>query len=104
MENQAAPEKENSAGVLYLAFELSRKKWKLGFSDGKAPQIRQVTIGAGDLEACRKEIEKAKQRLGLNESDGVRSRYEAGWEGFWFHRAMEHIGEYTTVPDASSIQ
>ena len=34
MENQAALEKENSAGVLYLAFELSRKKWKLGFSDG----------------------------------------------------------------------
>ena len=60
MENQAALEKENTAGVLYLAFELSRKKWKLGFSDGKVPQIRQVTIQAGDLEVCRKEIQKAK--------------------------------------------
>ena len=104
MENQAAPEKENSAGVLYLAFELSRKKWKLGFSDGKAPQIRQVTIGAGDLEACRKEIEKAKQRLGLSESVEVRSCYEAGREGFWLHRAMEQIGVDNMVVDASSIE
>src|SRR3989475_6817491 len=104
MENQAALEKENSAGVLYLAFELSRKKWKLGFSDGKAPQIRQVTIGAGDLETCRKEIQKAKQRLGLNESVGVRSCYEAGREGFWLHRAMEQIGVDNMVVDASSIE
>src|SRR2546422_11715244 len=104
MENQAAPEKENSAGVLYLAFELSRKKWKLGFSDGKAPQIRQVTIGAGDLEACREGIEKAKQPLGLNESVGVRSCYEAGRGGFWVHRAMEQIGGDNMVVDGSSIE
>jgi hypothetical protein len=43
MENQVALEKENNAGVLYLAFELSHKRWKLGFSDGRAPQVRQVT-------------------------------------------------------------
>jgi hypothetical protein len=43
MKDQAAPERENSAGkaALYLAFELSRKKWKLGFSDGKVRQIRR---------------------------------------------------------------
>jgi len=104
MENQAALEKENTAGVLYLAFELSRKKWKLGFSDGKVPQIRQVTIQAGDLEVCRKEIQKAKQRFGLNESDGVRSCYEAGREGFWLHRALEPMGIHNMVVDASSIE
>ena len=56
MENQVALEKENSAGVVYLAFELSHKRWKLGFSDGKAPQIREVSIDAADLEALRQEI------------------------------------------------
>jgi transposase len=104
MENQVALEKENTAGVLYLAFELSRKKWKLGFSDGKTPQVRQVSIEAGDLEACRKEIQKAKQRFGLPESATVRSCYEAGREGFWLHRALEQRGIDNMVVDASSIE
>lgn len=104
MENQVAREQENNAGILYLAFELSCKKWKLGFSDGKGPQVRQVTISAGDLEACRREILKAKRRFGLDESAAVRSCYEAGREGFWVHRALEQVGIENIVVDASSIE
>ena len=106
MKDQAAPERENNAGkpALYLAFELSRKKWKLGFSDGKVPLIRRVTIEAGDLEACRKEIQKARQRFGLEDSVAVRSCYEAGREGFWLHRALEQMGIENMVVDASSIE
>jgi len=106
MKDQAAPEGENNAGkpALYLAFELSRKKWKLGFSDGKVPLIRRVTIEAGDLEACRKEIQKARQRFGLDDSVAVRSCYEAGREGFWLHRALEQMGIENMVVDASSIE
>jgi len=104
MENQAVPSKENNAEVLSLAFELSRKKWKLGFSDGQQPQIRQVTIDSGDLEGCRKEIEKAKQRFGMKESAVVRSCYEAGREGFWLHRALTEMGIENIVVDASSIE
>jgi transposase len=104
MENQAVLEKENNAGDLYLAFELSHKKWKLGFSDGKGPQVRQVTIESGDLEACRHEIEKAKRRFGLDELAAVRSCYEAGREGFWLHRALEAKGIENMVVDASSIE
>jgi len=104
MENQVALEKENNAGVLYLAFELSHKKWKLGFSDGKGPQVRQVTIESGDLEGCRQEIQKAKRRFGLDETAVVRSCYEAGREGFWLHRALEAMGIENMVVDASSIE
>ena len=104
MENQVAPSKENNAEVLYLAFELSHKKWKLGFNDGKAPQVRQVTIDCGDLERCRQEILKAKRRFGLDESATVRSCYEAGREGFWLHRALEALGIENMVVDASSIE
>jgi transposase len=104
MENQVALERENSAEALYLAFELSRKKWKLGFSDGKTAQIRQVTVNAGDLEASREGIEKAKQRFGLKGSVSVRSCYEAGREGFWLHRALTEIGIENIVVDASSIE
>jgi transposase len=104
MENQVALERENSAEVLNLAFELSRKKWKLGFSDGKTPQIREISVEARDLEAVGKEIEKAKRRFGLRESARVRSCYEAGREGFWLHRALEQMGIENMVVDASSIE
>jgi transposase len=104
MENQVALEKEHNAGVLYLAFELSHKKWRLGFSDGKARQIRQVSIGASDLRACQQEIQRAKRRFGLDESALVRSCYEAGREGFWLHRALASMGIENRVVDASSIE
>jgi transposase len=104
MENQAAQETENNAGMVYLAFELSHKKWKLGFSEGKAPQIREVNIKAGDLEGLRKEIGKAKQRFGLKEIAGVRSCYEAGREGFWLDRALKQVGIDNMVVDAASIE
>jgi len=104
MENQAVPGNENNAEHLYLAIELSRKEWKLGFSDGSKPQIRKVTIEAGDLERLGKEIEKAKKRLGLKESAKVRSCYEAGREGFWPHRALTAMGIENIVVDAASIE
>jgi transposase len=104
MENQAVPAREDNAEVLHLAFELSRKNWKLGFSDGRMPQIRQVTIGSGDLAACRREIEKAKQRFGMKASARVRSCYEAGREGFWLHRALTEMGVENIVVDAASIE
>ena len=31
--------------VLFLAFELSNKKWKLGFSDGARNRVRNVNAG-----------------------------------------------------------
>jgi len=104
MNSQAIPEKENTREILYLAFELSNKKWGLGLSDGKEPRIREITIDARDLEACRKEIEKAKQRFGMSPSAVVRSCYEAGRDGFWLHRALLKMGVENIVVDASSIE
>jgi len=104
MENQAVPVREDNAEVLHVAFELSRKKWKLGFSDGRMPQIRQVTIGSGDLEGCRREIEKAKKRFGMKASARVGSCYEAGREGFWLHRGLTEMGVENIVVDAASIE
>jgi transposase len=103
MKNQAVPVEEHSA-VLYVALELSRKNWKVGFSDGKMPKIRQVTIEAGDLERLRSEIEKAKKRFAQFESARVRSCYEAGREGFWVHRALTGMGIENIVVDAASIE
>lgn len=99
MENQTVPTE-----IVYVAFELNRKKWKLGFSDGNQRQIRQITINAGDLERVAKEIAKAKQRFGLSTGARVGSCYEAGREGFWLHRALEEMQIENIVVDAASIE
>ena len=92
----------NRAG-LYLGIELSRKRWKLGFSDGKGARARIVTIQARDWESFQREIEKARQRFGLAATAVVVSCYEAGREGFWVHRALEKMGIENSVVDAASI-
>jgi transposase len=105
--NQAALETKHNVkmdGYLYMAMELSRKKWKLGFSDGKASQPRVVTIDAKDLQRLKEEIEKAKKRFGLGAEAGVRSCYEAGREAFWVHQALTAKGIENVVVDASSIE
>jgi transposase len=106
MNDQAAPGKENSAGKaeLYMAFELSRKKWKLAFSDGKQARARVVTIDAKDWNRLKTEIEKSKRRFGLLASTPVKSCYEAGREGFWVHRALIERGIDNVVVDAASIE
>jgi len=74
--------------ALFLAFELSKAKWKLGFSIGLAQSPRRRTIDAGDLQALQEEIRMAKRRFGLPETAAVRSCYEAGRDGFWLHRYL----------------
>jgi transposase len=97
-------EKSNESGaVLHLAFELSEKRWKLGFTRGLGQKPRLRTIAAGDLEAVEQEIFHAKRRFGLVESTRVVSCYEAGMEGFWLHRALEQHGIENVVVDSSSI-
>jgi transposase len=105
MKNNQATPTEHSAKQdrLYVSMELSRKKWKLGIADGKQRPARVVTIEARDWEAFRLEIQRSRQRYGLEESVRVESCYEAGREGFWVHRALEQMGIENRVVDAASI-
>ena len=66
--------------VLHLAFELSLKKWKLGFSDGT--KMRFKSIGARNLEQLHEEIEKAQVRFKMKGDVRILSCYEAGRDGF----------------------
>ena len=91
-------------GVLYLAFELSSKNWKLGFSVGLGQKARIRTIAAGNLEVLKAEIAAAKKRFGLDETCQVVSCYEAGRDGFWLHRWSTAEGITNFVVDSSSIE
>jgi transposase len=93
-----------SQPTLYLAFELGKNTWKLGFTIGMAQQPRERTIPAGALETLQKEIARAKQRFGLPEDACVVSCYEAGRDGFWLHRYLVAHGVTNHVIDSASIE
>ena len=81
-------EKVNAAqGVLYMALEMSDKKWKLALSAGGV-KVSRPQIDAGDRMALLVALERAKQRFGLTGAVKVVSCYEAGRDGFWLHRYL----------------
>jgi len=90
------------APCLYMAFELSNKEWKLGFGTGGNPRIR--SIPARDLKALWREIDLAKEKLGLPRDAKVVSCYEAGRDGFWLHRHLVSKDVENKVVDSSSIE
>jgi hypothetical protein len=94
----------STLSTLYLAFELSQKKWKLGFSVGLGQEAWKRTVEAGDLVALGQAIQLAKKRLGLLEACRVMSCYEAGWDGFWLHRCLVSQGIANVVVDSASIE
>ena len=88
--------------VLYTAFVLSNKTWKLAFSNGI--KVRYVSTDARDLNKLQVQIAMAKKRFGLNEDVKVVSCYEAGRDGFWLHRYLLSLGIENLVVDSSSIE
>ena len=90
--------------TLYLAFELGKNTWKLGFTVGVAQQPRERMIPAGALETLQQEITRAKQRFGLPDEAHVVSCYEAGRDGFWLHRSWVAHGVENLVIDSASIE
>jgi len=88
--------------VLYTAFELSNKKWKLAFSEGS--KIRYVSTDARDLHKLQSQIALAKKRFRLSKDVKVVSCYEAGRDGFWLHRYLLSRGIENLVVDSSSIE
>ncbi len=90
------------AGALYMAMELSNRKWKLGFSNGEKNRI--ITIDAGDWPALTTAINLARTKLYCAPDCHVVSCYEAGRDGFWIHRALTADGIENFVLDSASIE
>ena len=88
--------------TLYMAFELSQNKWKLGFCDGN--KMRFKGIVARNLEQVKEEIDKAKVRFKIEGDVRIVSCYEAGRDGFWLHRYLLSCGIENIVVDSSSIE
>jgi transposase len=89
--------------VLFVAFELSNSKWKLGMTTGKGMRIRNRSVDAGDLEGVADAVARAKKKSGLPEDARVVSCYEAGRDGFWIHRRLVEMGYESIVIDPASV-
>jgi transposase len=93
-----------AGGILFMAFELSDKTWKLGFTTGPGQKPRERNVAARNQERVLEEIASAKRRLGLPETAPVVSCYEAGRDGFWLHRFLLAHGMTNHVVDSSAIE
>lgn len=87
---------------LYMSFDMGDTKWKMAFSDGN--KKRHITIKARDLDQLQEEINKARCRFSLDDDVKILSCYEAGRDGFWFHRYLLSCGIETLVVDSSSLE
>lgn len=88
--------------TLYLAMELSNKKWKLCFGDGE--RIRQRTLEARDQKGLHREIAKTKEKFGLSPDAPVTVGYEAGRDGHWIARMLRKNGYNGIEMDPASIE
>ena len=90
--------------VLFVAFELREKTWKLGFTTGHGQKPRERSIAACNQARLLQEVAQAKKRFGLPETAPVVRCYEAGRAGFWLHRFLQAQGITNHVVDSSSIE
>jgi transposase len=69
------------------------------------PAVDKVSlfrIPGGDIEKLFVLLDQAQDRCG--EADKICACYEAGYDGFWIHRALIARGVISTVLDSASIQ
>src|SRR4029453_14144002 len=90
--------------VLFVAFELSEKTWKLGCTTGHGQKPRERRIAACNQARLLQEVAQAKKRFGLPETAPVVSCDEAGREGFWLHCFLQGQGITHHVVDSFSIE
>lgn len=104
IETTRSTESSASGATLYLACELGRTTWTLGFTVAPAQRPRLRQIAAGDTGALGQAIVAAKRRFGLAIDAPVRSCYEAGRDGCWVHRWLVAAGIANVVVESSSIE
>jgi transposase len=90
--------------VLYVAFELGKKDWKLAMTSGFGMQPWLATVAGGDCVAVERAVRRGRERFGLTPTARVISCYEAGRDGFWIHRALVALGVENRVVDSASIE
>lgn len=91
--------------TVYVVFELSKAKWKLGIMLPGSQKLSRYTIDGGDLKALSERLALARSQA---ERSGkpvrILSCYEAGLDGHWLHRWLSAQGVINYEVDPSSIE
>jgi transposase len=91
--------------TVYVAFELSKAKWKLGMLLPGSQRVSRFTIAGGDLVALSARLAVWR---GKAEAAGkpvrIVSCYEAGYDGHWLHRWLTNQGVINYEVDPASVQ
>src|SRR5271166_1966193 len=91
--------------TVYVAFELSKAKWKLGVMLPGSQRVSRFTIDAGDLTALSAWLAAWRAKAAAT---GKRVRivscYEAGYDGHWLHRWLTNQDVVNYEIDPASIQ
>jgi transposase len=104
LDHADAPTTDEYATV-YLAFELSKAKWKLGVMLPGSAKMSRYTIAGGDLAALTERLAAARAKAArTGKPVRIVSCYEAGFDGHWLHRWLTDQGVINHVIDPASIQ
>lgn len=91
--------------TVYLAFELSKAKWKLGVLLPGSQKLSRYTIGGGDLAALAARLADMRKKAAVGGQPlRILSCYEAGLDGHWLHRWLTGQGIINHEIDPSSIE
>ena len=105
MAQQATTQKEwyPTEATLYVAFELSKEKWRVLCSSGGRKRHSGLMAPGSEAELGMI-LERARKKLGCSEDVRVLSCLEAGRDGFWPHWFLSMQGIENMVVDASSMK
>lgn len=95
-----------AAARIYVALELSKAKWVIGVRLPGSSTTSLYQIPGGDLAGLLILLDRARstaEQRGFPELE-ICSCYEAGYDGFWLHRALEANGIRNTILDSASIK
>src|SRR6266851_9176059 len=92
LDHTDAPTTDDYATV-YVAFELSKAKWKLGVMVPGSAKMSRYTIAGGDLVTLAARFAAARTKAArTGKPVRIVSCYEAGFDGHWLHRWLTDQG------------
>jgi transposase len=92
-------------GTIFVAVELSQRSWLVTVHSPERDRISRHKLDGGDCAGLLALIDGVRTRAerALGSAPSVVSCYEAGYDGFWLHRALRAAGISNLVFDPASI-
>lgn len=106
MVNASSAGANNEPVRCFVAIELSKSNWVVGFRTPLSSRTSRYQVKACDAKALLALIERVRTRAAcdLGRPVEVMCCYEAGYDGFWLHRVLEAHGIRNHVLDPASLQ